>query len=258
MSRIKLLVLCLFILAFSTPVAAHDFWAETKAPGSDGLLTVILGYGHDFPGGENITADDLSRYNPPQLLGPNGKVALVPGAEPKLFVTEKAPAKGTYVLTIDAIAAFGGSSPAGWVRKSKKEDPSVTRCAFGAGFAKTIVNIGGANDKALAIKPVGQKLEIVPLINPQGLKVGTGFPVKVLFDGKPLPNTQVGAFFAGFTEDNSAYAFSGNTNKDGEVTIIPLRAGTWLAKVGQNNPYPDKEVCDMEYYNASLFFTVTE
>jgi uncharacterized GH25 family protein len=108
------------------------------------------------------------------------------------------------------------------------------------------------------IKPMGQKLEIVPQINPQKIKVGEKLPVKVLFDGEPLVSANVGAFFAGFTEGNKALAFSEMTNEQGLVEIIPLRPGEWLAKVSKSGPYSDAKVCDRETYATSFVFTVFE
>jgi uncharacterized GH25 family protein len=105
---------------------------------------------------------------------------------------------------------------------------------------------------------VGHKLEIVPQINPAMIKVGDKFPVKVLFDGQPLPAASLGAFFAGFSEENEALAFQAPTNKDGLVDIVPLRPGDWLAKVSKSDPYPDESVCGRETYSASLAFSIVE
>jgi uncharacterized GH25 family protein len=80
--------------------------------------------------------------------------------------------------------------------------------------------------------------------------------VKVLFNGEPVAGASVGAFFAGFTEDNEALAFSASTDQDGLVEIIPLRSGNWLAKVSKSDPYADEKVCDRESYSASLAFKI--
>jgi uncharacterized GH25 family protein len=258
MFKLKSLPIALFILALATPALAHDYWAGSKGPDSAGQVTVVIGYGHNFPVGEDLNDEVLSRFQTPKLIGAKGEAPLVSGPELKLFVTKDPPAKGTYLAVVESKPTFGGSTPTGWVRKSKKEDPSITRCSYGANFGKSVVNIGGAADTALATKPLGQKLEIVPLQNPAGLKVNKPFPVKVLFDGKPLPGVQLGAYFGGLTERNNAFAFAANTNKNGEVSIIPLRPGNWLAKVTKIDPYSDQATCDVETYNATLTFDVSE
>ncbi|MDR3205380.1 MAG: DUF4198 domain-containing protein [Deltaproteobacteria bacterium] len=257
--KLKILISFLFISLAASPLMAHDFWAKTEGPAADGKLTVAIGYGHNFPEGEKLKAEDVSeRYQPPKLFSPKGEVKLVPESEPGVFVTESPLTKDTYLITVDSKTSFSSQTPNGWVRKSKKEDPSATRCTFGANFGKSIVNIDVATNKEAAAKVVGQKLEIVPLINPYEVRVGQPFPVKVLFDQKPLARVSLGAYFAGFSEDNSAYAFSAYTNKDGEVSIIPLMPGQWLAKVVKSDPYSDPAVCDNENYTASFTFTVKE
>ncbi|MDR2443851.1 MAG: DUF4198 domain-containing protein, partial [Deltaproteobacteria bacterium] len=237
--KFKIFTLALFILALAAPVMAHDFWAGSQPPAADGKVTVFVGYGHAFPATEEIGPQDADRFGLPTMQGVGGPVALVAGTSPFSLVTDKAPAKGTYLVTVETKAGFSGPTPNGWVRKSKKEEPSMTRCSYGNNFGKAIINIGGAQDKDLIAKPVGQKIEIVPQVNPATVKVGQPFPVVVYYDGKPLPRAQVGAFFAGFTKDNSAYAFQASTNREGEVNIIPLVAGEWLAKVNYTNAYSD-------------------
>jgi hypothetical protein len=40
-------------------------------------------------------------------------------------------------------------------------------------------------------KPLGQRFEIVPLQDPTGLKQGERLPVKVFFEGKPVPGAKI-------------------------------------------------------------------
>jgi uncharacterized GH25 family protein len=242
----------------STKAWAHDFWAETRGPDETGRLTVVFGYGHTFPQGDTFTPEFIGHYEPPRLIGPDGDVPLVPGAEPQLFVTKDPLPTGTYVVSLSDKPVFMGETPTGWVRKSKQEEPTVTTCGFGVGNAKKIVNIGGASDDGIGAKPVGDRLELLPLINPNGLKVGQSLPLKVLFDGQDQRRIQVGAFFVGFTPDNSAFAYAATTNRAGVVNITPWKAGVWLAKVTKNFLYHDQTICDREYYTSTVTFTVSE
>jgi uncharacterized GH25 family protein len=256
--RPKALFLTLLLLALAGPSSAHDFWAGTSGPGQDGRLTVFIGFGHDFPVGEEIGADEAGRYEAPRLMGPGGEVALSPGAGPASSTTSQALANGTYLAAVETKAGFGGRNPDGWVAKSKREDPTVTRCSYGGSFGKAVVNVGGSADNQAASKPVGHKLEIVPALNPAGAKVGEPFPVKVLLDGQPLPRAEVKAYFAGFTPENSAFAFSASTNRDGAVDVIPLRPGQWLILTSHSRPYHDQAECDTERWGASLAVTIAE
>jgi uncharacterized GH25 family protein len=241
----------------ASPAAAHDFWAGVK-DSSDSRPTFFIGYGHAFPAGEAIPAEDIERYDPVKVIGPSGEVALVMGAEAFAFAPAEALPEGTYVVLTSSKSGFGSRTPDGWARQSKAQNPAAANCVFGGSYGKATVNVGPAGDGRPATEPVGQKLEIVPQVSPVGLRVDQPFPVKILFEGQPLPRAQVGAFFAGMTENNSALAFSASTDKDGLVEIIPLRSGQWLAKVNKSDPYPDQAVCDKESYNATLAFTVID
>ena len=256
---IKTLSFAILLTIMTCPALAHDFWAGTQGPASDGKLKVFIGFGHNFPTGEEITAENLAaRYEPVLLHSANGLVPLAAATEPRALVTAEALAQGTYLAAVTTKVGFSGRSPDGWVNKSKKEDPTVTNCAYGGNFGKAVVNIGGASDEAAAAKEIGHVLEIVPLANPATVKVGQPLPVKVLFKGQPLPRAAVNAYFAGFTEKNTAFAFSSNTNREGTVDIIPLRAGDWLATVDVTEPYSDLSVCDRERYEASLAFKILD
>jgi uncharacterized GH25 family protein len=254
----KILFTFIVVTFLATPALAHDFWTIDRGAQEGAPLTVLLGNGHNFPLGEEITADQVSeRYEPLRILGPDGELTLKPGPEPRLAVSEKPLAKGTYLLLAAGKNGFSTQSPDGWVRKPKNEVPGAVKCGFGANFAKAVVNVGAA-EVNLIKKPVGQKLEIVPQVNPASVKVGEVFPVQVILDGKPLPNTRLGAYFAGFGHEGDSQAFSALTDKNGLVSIIPLRSGVWLAKVSTSGPYADQARCDTENYSATLAFTITD
>lgn len=294
---VKRLFLPAFILSFiSCPALALDFWAgvEKAAVGEPAL--VFQGMGEDFPKPEEIKPQAYAdRYEPVTMVGANGEVKLTKGKRGGSFVSEEPLAAGSYYVLASSVVGFASRTPSSVVRKSKAEEPTATTCSYGGNFGKTLVSLTPAPeppadaagevkagqpaeapadppageakaDPPLAAvsgdgfvtKPVGQKLEIVPLVNPAKIKVGEKFPVKVLYDGKPLASATVGAFFAGFTEHNRALAFSAMTDGSGLVEIIPLRPGDWLAKVSKTGPYSDQKVCDRETYATSFAFTISE
>lgn len=249
----------LAVVCLSFPAMAHDFWAGLEKTDSGAKVTVFQGFGHNFPVGEDISAEVVSeRFEPLKLLGANGEMKLAQGDKPHAFVSEAALSAGSYFVLAASKEGFASRTPSQFVRKSKAEEPSATSCSFGANYGKNIFTVGEAGDDAWIAKPVGQKMEIVPLVNPEKVKPGDKFPVVVYFDGQPLPRASVGAFFAGFTEGNEALAFSAFTDKDGQVDIIPLKAGVWLAKVSRTEEYSDKTVCDRETYSATLAFVINE
>ncbi|MDR2443759.1 MAG: DUF4198 domain-containing protein [Deltaproteobacteria bacterium] len=236
---------------------AHDFWAGAKDSAVGQPANVFLGFGHDFPEPDEIKPETYAeRYDPVTLIGVSGPIALKAGDQAQNFVSEGPLSAGSYYVLVNSKVGFASRTPSGYVRKSKAEDPTATTCSYGGNFGKNLINLDPASDDSFVTKPVGHKLEIVPQVNPETVKVGEKFPVKVLLDGSPLPRATVEAFFAGFYEDNEALAFSASTDKDGLVYIIPLRPGKWLANVSHTVPYSDLKVCDREAYGASLAFTI--
>jgi uncharacterized GH25 family protein len=180
------------------------------------------------------------------------------GPKAQAFVSAEPLTADNYYVLAGSKIGFASRTPSGYARKSKVEEPTATTCSYGANYGKNLIGLNLSGDESFVTKPIGQKLEIVPQINPEKVKVGGKLPVKVLFDGKPLANANVGAFFAGFSEHNQALAFSSSTDKDGLVEIIPLRPGKWLAKVSQSSPYSDLKICDRETYSATFAFTIPE
>ena len=69
-------------------------------------------------------------------------------------------------------------------------------------LAKGVINTQAGD---LITKPVGERLELVPLENPVNFKANKPFKIKVLFEGKPLANSAVEGALDGFLEDMSAF-----------------------------------------------------
>ncbi|MDR1038369.1 MAG: DUF4198 domain-containing protein [Deltaproteobacteria bacterium] len=244
-------------LAASSSAFAHDFWASVASPVQGQPATVVFGYGHGFPDTEAVEdADFDARFSPPVLKGPGGDVPLRRGGDAMTYVSQDPLGNGTYTAATENRPSFGSSTPDGYRRGSRKDNPTATSCGLSRRYGKETVALGGPAS-GFEI-PLGQALEIVPLADPTRVKVRTPFPVKVLFNGRPLPGAEITAFFAGFSPRNAASAFAAQTDRDGVVNIIPLAAGRWLARVGEEAEYADLTVCDRESWVATFTFTVTE
>ena len=123
-------------------------------------------------------------------------------------------------------------------------------------YAKCLINVG-KKDLINFDKPVGHKLEIVPLKNPINLKLGDFLPVRVLFNGKPKRFIHVYATYSGFsTGEDFAYATS--TDGEGIAKIRLTHWGPWLIKTDIKLPAPDnlKDKCNQLHYTATLTFEV--
>ena len=132
-------------------------------------------------------------------------------------------------------------------------------------FAKYVLNVDGADTTAVIGKPVGQKLEIVPQVNPATVKPGGRFPVQVLIDGQPAKQVEVKGVYDGFNgradekdPANGYKAFYGKTDLKGMIEIIPAKAGLWNVNASMTPEYPDKAVADEYSLTARLVFMINE
>lgn len=236
-------------LALAGLAQAHDLWLSANQPAEGKALSVLVGYGHGFPAGEEIEFDVL---DPVEIIGAQGKIATKPGQKQE-FVSDAPLAAGTYVVTGGRKAQWYTKTPAGSVNVPKNEAPEAISCLRSVKYAKAIVNLGAAGDVS---QPVGQTLEIVPLANPGALKVGDDLPVRVLFEGKPLAKVEVLGLYAGFSQHEGSYAFYARTDKDGKAYVKLSAAGQWLVLAKHKVPFADKAQCDEYAHTATLTFDV--
>jgi uncharacterized GH25 family protein len=119
-------------------------------------------------------------------------------------------------------------------------------------YLKSLVRAGGHSDDTWK-RALGQRLEIVPLVDPFAVKKGGNLPLRVLFDGKPLAGAKVLAHrrAAGKTATQSA-----TTSAKGEVTFKVNGTGTWLVRlVHMRRAIKDKDA-DWESFWGALTFGV--
>lgn len=106
-------------------------------------------------------------------------------------------------------------------------------------YAKTYVSVLGAEEGW--DKPVGTKIEIIPLTKPFGLWAGAAFTGKVVLNGKPLADADVEMEF--WNEGGKVKAPSGaylsqvvKTASNGTFTVALPWAGWWgLAALGEDD-----------------------
>jgi uncharacterized GH25 family protein len=194
---------------------------------------------------------DASLVVTPYVVGLQGKVGTKSTGE-RRFVTTKPLTPGTYLVIGGRGAQWYTKSPTGTQHKPKNQVPEALRCVRSVKFAKAVVNLGGA--KGEVSQPVGQTLEVVPLVNPAGLKAGQDLPVLVLFEGKPLPKAPIFATFAGFSSQKNTFAFAAKTDKQGKALVRLWHPGQWLVAAKHELPFADKAKCDKHLYAASLTF----
>ncbi len=140
------------------------------------------------------------------------------------------------------------------VKDSQKKGLSnVIKCYYSTMYFKSIVNVG--ESKGIVNKKIGQSLEIIPLKNPITLKSGDYLPIKVIFKNKPFKGV-VYSTYMGFSTDKNVFAYTTSTDWSGKAYIKIIHPGVWMIKVANEEPYKDKDVCDVESYVATLTFEV--
>ena len=257
----KLLVASL--LCTASLAQAHDLWVTAPATLSPSeTLKADLSYSHDFPYPDEIPADRLHIFEPLHITSPDGtKKDLVQQGKNYQYVSESQLAKGSYVITANYRPTFWSEfADDTWAQGDLTKNPTAVACQQAQMFGKSIVVVDGGENLEAISRPIGQELEIVPLANPNSAKVGKLFPVRILFQGKPLADEIVTA-----TADTIALMdeeathdhrepqiFSGKTDKEGKVNIIPLVEGFWKVKVKHKTPFANQKQCHENSLSATL------
>ncbi len=250
MNKVKtrgLLALALVAL-LAVPALAHDMWITFDKTQAGQPAHILVGYGHAFPANEGTEAEKLM---PAYLVGPKGRLECKAGD--KLDFVSVAPlAEGSYLAVSGRQAQWYTNSPEGSQDKPKNQVPGATQCIRSVKYAKAVLNLGKTPGDVS--QPVGQNLEIVPLVNPGAIKAGGELPIQVLFEGKPLGNSQVFATFAGFSAESNVFAFASKTDKQGKTTVKVWHPGQWLVLAKHETPFSDPAECDKFYHSAALTF----
>ena len=257
----KLLVASL--LCTASLAQAHDLWVTAPATLSPSeTLKADLSYSHDFPYPDEIPADRLHIFEPLHITSPDGtKKDLVQQGKNYQYVSESQLAKGSYVITANYRPTFWSEfADDTWAQGDLTKNPTAVACQQAQMFGKSIVVVDGGENLEAIRRPIGHELEIVPLANPNSAKMGKLFPVRVLFQGKPLADEIVTA-----TADTIALMdeeathdhrepqiFSGKTDKEGKVNIIPLVEGFWKVKVKHKTPFANQKQCHENSLSATL------
>jgi len=213
---------------------AHDLWIIINNPypsTGDKVIAKVV-FGHNFPYYDIlISRDSLTEFF---YLDPDGqkkdiintwedKTGDRSGALVGEFIPDQ---KGSYLITA--------------CRKVKGNKQHVAS----EKYAKSIVSTG--EGKSSISKPLGHRIEIIPLKDPKDIKIGDTFPVKILFEGKPL-STYLYATYAGYYSEDEPFPFFTKSNEDGIANLKIPQAGTYML------------VCNHKVdFSASLTFQVFE
>jgi Domain of unknown function (DUF4198) len=253
-SRPRGVVVLAFILpalltSSSPPALAHDLWILPGkyriAPGE--TTRVFINNGDVFP--ESLTLLGRQRLSGVEIRGPDGDRTItelrVDGKSLTFEIEAKAP--GTYVVAIGTHTRRVRMNAEDFrdylteekldeiskLREEKNESDAAAVERY-AKWAKTVVDVGESAEKGEGesdtvgawAEPVGQPLEIVPLVHPNRVEPGGELPIRVLFRGEPLPGVNViGARASGRDREITT-----RTNDQGEAMVTVSAPGRWYLR----------------------------
>lgn len=263
--RLASRLLCFVLLAapLAAPASAHDFWIEPSTYRPEPLQRVTLRHrvgthflGDPVPRDEDLLVRFVS-------LSRNGELRVpgVHGMDPAGIA--QAPESGTLVvayesrgsvaeLTPDKMARYvedegvASQLPAGWQGKP------LLRDRFARSVKSLLVVRGGGS--AGFDRVAGLPLELVPLADPAALAAGGALPVRLLWQGKPMPDVQVAAL----SRLDPSKPLVARTDADGRVTFTLPRTGEWLVKAVKILPAAAGDGADFASVWASLTFVAGE
>ena len=203
------------ILLSVYPAPAHDLWLnlDNHFPKVGTTVNAKVIFGHNYPYADILlTRDRLADFS---YLCPDGKKVQVTkvreekqnersGALVGEIVCDR---EGTYVVS------------ACLERKGDKEHVPAGK------YGKSLMVAG--QDSDVINRPLGQRMEIVPLKHPAGIKAGESMPVKIPFEGKPL-STYVYATYAGYYSETEPFPVFVKSDTQGLAQVPIDRAGTWM------------------------------
>ena len=240
------------ILFAASPAAGHYLWmdVDNPRPSVGEPVTVRLGWGHRFPGGEPMRDGMLRRV---LVVDPEGAVSHLSPASRAVYRFE-AERPGVYRFYADVHPGFVSKTTDGYKRQPKNAVKEALSCFCYDLRAGALLPVGVAEAAGAAFSE--NPLEIVPLSDPTRLATGDTLPVKVLFNGMPLSGARIDATYAGHSDRADDVAASITADKDGAAGIPITEKGLWLVSASYEPPYPDSAVCDIYRYKFSLTFTV--
>lgn len=258
--------LLLVTLILSSAASAHRVWVD--APfflDENKPLAVSMGYG-DFPVLEKISASRLHFFPPMEVMNDQGDVTVLKQqGENYQYVAEKPLAAGTYWATARYKPIFWSKNGEGkWAQQNMTEMKDAVYCEQTQMFGKSLVIVGGQENKTFIQHPIGHDLEIVPLADMHELKAGELFPVQIFFEGEPLADATVVATsdtliakdVQASLDHREPQGFMGKTDKKGRVNFIPLVDGLWKLEVTHKAPFEDAKVCQYHAAYATLIVPV--
>lgn len=228
---------------FAQPADAHDKWLEVQPfiASAPTITKLYLLTGDALRQPELLPLRQKNRMSRFQLVTTTAKRDLMPMLQEDVQPIASLPAgtlpQGTSIvqldtapidilLTAEKFQAYLFEEQLIDIlmeRANRREEDVPGRERYSRSI-KAIVQLGKRMDE-LASKPIGQDLEIVPVVNPYSLAVGSKLTVQVLLRGQPLAKRAV--TIANRYHSNIVTK-SIRTDDRGQVALTLERSGEWL------------------------------
>lgn len=264
------------LLGTAATLSAHDFWlvpnAFVIAPGS--ALEVRGQTSSRFPTSESAVA--LNRISDARIIDAAGETPLrdLSHAGKSLLIRQRPEAAGQKIVAVTLRPTSVRESPESfrrylvlegapelaerYEREGKLPTDSITRRY--AKYAKTIVEVGQNGARAFS-RAAGHPLEFIPLQDPEALKAGDTFAVRLLYRGAPLSGAKIHAsgvpMEPGLTPEAVAQQtveMEGETDAQGVVRFAVQSAGLWNVRTLHILPAAPGSGADWDVHWATLVF----
>lgn len=225
-----------YTVIFAGSVTAHDLWLNLDRHFLEtaGKTDAKIVFGHNYPYyGLLVAQEEVSEFF---YLSPSGQKTKIQKTWEEFsgesygqpagarVGSVRCPQKGTYIVAA--------------ARKRKGDKTHVPS----EKYAKSALVVGKGSEEIS--KPVGHRIEIVPLKNPTDVKAGDLLPVKVLYEGNPL-STYVYGTFAGYFSEDEPFPVIAKSDAVGVAQVKIERPGVWMV------------VCNHKVdFSASLTFEI--
>jgi len=259
------LVCSIIILAIAT-ISAHDFWLIPQkfsiSPGDS--QTIFANTGMDFPNSLSaVTPDRVAQFI---LMGKSVKenIADLKVQGNSLVAKYTFTKSGTYVvgaalkpkeikLTAEEFNEYLLHDGLPDIYELRKKEGILDKDAVEhySKYPKTIIQVGNKLDET-PTKPLGLPIEIIPSVNPYGLKLGDDLEVTVLFQGKPLSGAEIAWSYPGLGEE---LAGSKKTDANGKAAVPLAKVGPYVIRL-THMEWVKKQTHEWESYWTSLTFEV--
>lgn len=256
-------------LALSGGASAHDFWLQPirfqAQPAQPLAVTLQVGHGAD----RQRWARGLDRVVALFAIGPGGRADLrasFRAQDPDADMLPVFSRPGLHVLAMQTThaqselpairfndyAKLEGLTPALALRARNGSMGTPGREIYSR-RAKALIQVGSPTGRpsALATRPVGLTLEIVPDRDPYALGPTRQLPVHVLYNGKRLAGATVKLTSLEFDAKPIATAV---TDAAGQATFRVPEAGEWLLNVVWTKPITGDPRGDFDTTFSSLTF----